>query len=388
MNLPNSIQLARQITSKRPSPEKIEKSGFFGVVMAQRLALHPEVLGRERCLELFKLQEYPKRIPAADIERLLAGKSAIKGLKIKKHPFHTTPFWQMHHAWVGDHEMALKVVRQDYASTLLLSAKDFVGYERYLKAVLRDRMDPRFAAELVKEEANRRIRLSGEIPIRQTLRTSSPHTSPLRFQEVYKDWSNDRMLAMDYNEGRVLDELLMIEEADYSTLRHLLSAFAHYMFTVGKFFNTDPRALMLDGKKIYPLELGRIYMLDQSAEGLKSLIRAVADGDYPKCASLANYLAANPLSGEAYEGFKSRFLPIFETEQGISGTLLGILELGKGSGMHFPPDLPGALEPLMHLERIAERCRSKKRFLKDFARYLDHEDDGDSGQGQDGIVSE
>ena len=191
--------------------ERIKGMGLLAVKVGQILALRPDLLPPERCLELQGLYQRTHTKHAAPLSRLMA-KNCPEGFadhfaSIEEEPMAAASIGQVHAATLLDgREVVIKFVKDDFEEPF---RKDVARMKRWLSAVLffsprlRKVGNPMALLNHIEtytlDELDLRNERRGQIRLQEAIESVKDDfpLERLRFPEIHTDISSERVLVVE-----------------------------------------------------------------------------------------------------------------------------------------------------------------------------------------------
>lgn len=388
-------RLIRAIFGPRlPDLERIQDDGLLAVKIAQTFALRIDFLDRAKCEHLAQLYRGARAVPAEAVEALLAAATddawRARFASIDPQPLAAASVGQVHRARLADgDEVAVKLIKQDFARRFAADADSVRRLFRlatFLYPKLARVADPVGMLANLREYTLSELDLRNEVAHADVLRgIRDAHAgvfdlAHLRFPEVHRDLSGERVLVSEYIPGPTLDELLARGELPYEKLLELFHLHGFFMFCVGTFHgDIHPGNVLLRDDDLYFVDTGALsHVCDRLRRGLFGFFAALSQWDYPTCAQRLNEMAERPIDGAAFERFRVKFLDLYRdfthssvAQVSLTRKMMETIKLGVHSGMVFERGMFPIIKSLMYLDGMVLRCRPEAVLLEDMRVFID-----------------
>lgn len=378
---------------KLPSLYKIQRQGLLAVKIAQHYALRIDFLGEEMCSHLSQLYTHSFPEKKRTLSELLEGNTTLlKNLSSwDEKPFSSASVGQVHRATLkSGQKVAIKVIRSDFKKSFF---RDISRIEKSVFLVckiwpkLNKIFDPVGILENIKNYTSRELNLVNEYTDMEKLkniRNSSMRyfdLNSLKFPQVYKELSSERILVSDYIEGNTFDYLLAEGSLTYEKLLELFRVHSFYIFNVGIFHgDIHPGNIILgNDEKIYFLDCAGVSTISpRLRKGLFWFFYYLSRYDYPKAAENLNKMSKRTLESDSYNNFLEKFTNLYSdftyatvSQVSLTRRMMETIRLGINSGMDFGSGMFPVIKSLMYLDGMVMRCNPHAILMDDVRGFTD-----------------
>ena len=352
----------------------LERMGPTFVKLGQLLSTRSEFLPPAYLAALARLQDHVAPFPFEQAERIIEDELGVRLNKafaeFETEPVAAASLGQVHRALLRDgRPVVVKVQRPDIKEQMLEDLDVLEEIAHLLDKRTKAGRKFEFGALM----AEFRKTLLSELDYRREARNLTQLADALaEFDRIVvprpvADYSTERVLTMDYVDGRKITDLspMALMEMDGLELAdQLFRAYLKQIFVDG-FFHADPHPgnvfLTLD-QRVALLDLGMVARIaPRMQEHLLQMVLAVSDGRSDETADFALKI------GERKEHFNEKEFRrrIAETVTRTQGATLGDLRVGKifldiardagDTGIRLPPELNLLGKTLLNLDLIGRQ---------------------------------
>lgn len=257
-----------------PSTEPIvirkimEELGGTFVKLGQLLSLRPDLIPPKYSEEFSNLQDNVKPFPRAQAIELIEESLGIKTkevfTEIPKIPIASASIGQVYKAKLHNGTyVALKVQRPNIRDTIESDLEILAFFAKELKKHMNNKiMDPQVVVEELKNYTLKELNYLNELQNLEKFNATLPQ-GLIRVPRVYRDFSSDKVLVMEFLEGVKLKDYMKkkLSPKERTELADLLAnSYFQQMFVTG-FIHADPHPgniIVLDEKKYPNQKIGLI----------------------------------------------------------------------------------------------------------------------------------
>ncbi len=389
------LWLIREIYSKpKPDLAKIQRLGVLAVKIAQVHALRADFLAPETCKHLAQLYRQTVRLPAEDVDRIIASSTAA-GWQAQFRAFDRAPIasasiGQVHRAELANGErVAVKIVKQLYADQF---RRDVAAAIRVFRLAtlfypkLRGVANPVSLLRGIEKTTVAELDLRNEIIGHETfarLVGAYRHTfdlHELRLLRTYPALSNERVLVSEFVSAPTLDEMMARGDCTYELLLRFFRLQGFFMFSVGTFHgDIHPGNILFDGDSFIFVDAGYLGTVTKEMRlGLFRFFTALSQWEYSLCAVRLNDMASRRIEGKAFDVFQRKLVELYAdfTEATVSQVsltrrMMQTIRLGVLSGMAFDEGIFDIIKSLMYLDGMVLRVNPQAVIMKDMRQFIE-----------------
>ncbi len=262
-NLPFPIQLRRRLELLGPTYIKL------GQILSLREDILPKVVTNELKNLLYKLPEVPFDYIRIIIEKNLGGKLEDFFLSVDENPLGSASIAQTHKAITLDGKVVvLKVIKPGIKDTVVTDITLLKWLGHFLNWTIPQfqpkRLIQEFCAYTIKE-----VDLENEADNAEIFKANFHNLSYIRFPVIYRDYSTENILCMEFLDGIPPDSLelsSLSEERRNRIIDRGAAAIIQMLYKDG-FFHADlhpGNLLILSGDKIGFIDLGMVGRFEDS----------------------------------------------------------------------------------------------------------------------------
>lgn len=376
-----------------PDLYKIQKQGLLAVKIAQHYALRVDFLGEEMCAHLSQLYTHSFPVEERSLSELLEGDDILlKSLASwDEKPFSSASVGQVHRGILKSGEgVAIKVIRSDFKESFF---RDISRVERFVSLIgvvwpkFNKIFDPKGILENIRYYTSRELNLMNEDADMEKLKDIRDSNLKnfdlkiLKFPQVYKELSSERILVSEYIEGDTLDHLLAEGRLTYENLLELFRVHSFYIFNEGIFHgDIHPGNIILGSdKKLYFLDCAGLSSISpRLRKGLFWFFYYLSRYDYPKAAENLNMMSEITVEADNYKIFLKKFLNLYSdfthatvSEVSLTRRMMETIKLGINSGMDFGSGMFPVIKSLMYLDGMVMRCNPQAVLMEDVRGFTD-----------------
>ena len=344
----------------------LEELGPTFIKLGQVLSTRPDILPRHFIEELEKLQADVPSTPFSEIkveiERELGASVAELFAQVDEVPLATASIGQVHRARLHDgQEVVIKVQRPGVAGVIKTDTEIMMGLARLAE----DRVFSFSPVELVDEfrrAMQRELDYTREGQNIDRFRRNFLHRPEVQIPQVYWSHSSQRVLTMEYIEGKKLTEFA---EAASKEVRKRLAvqgarAFMQQVLVDG-FFHGDPHPgniLVKPDGKLALLDFGVVGRLrEETMDAIAGLFLAVLERDEDQVVASLERLG---VVGEGHiPGLREEISELVDRNYGksleeirVAEIIQDILNLTRRYGLHLPGNFVLLVKGLITLEGV------------------------------------
>jgi ubiquinone biosynthesis protein len=394
MNSLGFIRLIYEIYFKdKPDIDYIQKQGLLAIKIGQIHALRIDLLKESACIELSKLYQQTKAIPAEKIDKLISTYEKDNFLENFKE-FNRTPFasasvGQVHLGMLKNKKrVAIKIIKKDFTRNFIkdvniitkLISKILFIYPKLSKVA-----DPKGIIQHIKEYTLDELDLRNEIKGQEELKNiynknkSTYDLSNLGFIEYHKELSGRDILVSDFIESYTFNDLLTRKEMKYNTLLQLFKIHGFFLFGAGTFHgDIHPGNIFLKKDKIIFIDNASLgHASKRLKKGLFYFFKALSEYNYKECAFFLNNMAIVSIDGKEYTNFEKKFRLLYKdfkntkvSEVSLTKKMMETIKLGVNSGMSFEKGMFPIIKSLMFLDGMVLKCNPDAILLKDMRQFM------------------
>ncbi len=378
-------------SSKLPKLEKIEKKGLLAVKIAQHYALRVDFISEEMCYHLSKLYTHSFPTEKKTLSQLISSDYKITEYMTswEEIPFSSASVGQVHEGTLkqGD-RVAIKVIRKEFKDEFL---KDIERIEGFIKKIgyvwpkFNKIFNPIGIIENIRnytiEELDLRNESKGIEVLNSFKKNSSGEfdLSKLKFPEVYRDISNDKILVTGFIEGDTFDQLLDERKLPYESLLELFKLHSFYIFKGGIFHGDIHPGNVILGKD------GNIYLVDCASlskitsklkNGLFWFFYYLSRYDYKNAGKYLHEMSTEKIDCKSYANFEKDFLNLYKdftmatvSQVSLTKRMMETIKMGINYGMNFGDQMFPVIKSLMYLDGMVMRCNPDAILMNDVKEF-------------------
>jgi len=404
MNLFSFILLVRSFFRTDPVDiERIQDMGLLTVKLCQLLALRPDILPTEKCIQLQKLYQDGAHLPPEDTQHLLQ-KVSPKGFlenftSLDMHPIASASIGQVHAGRLknGD-EVVIKIIKNDYLKTF---QRDLKRMRRWIKIglllypPLRRVGNPMGLLDHIEDYTMRELDLRNEIKgcafLEKSLKIlnhSGFVISKLSFPKMHPELSNSNVLVMERITAPTIQTHLEQKTFMWKDMLELFRIHGAFMFGLGRFHgDLHPGNSMLDKNGVFTfIDNGAICESPKNVrESLFRFFYFLANGKSKEAySSLLNMAKKEPdeqtkkeyfeAMHKLYNGFSGKSV----SEISLTQQMMKTVKTAVLAGCEFGEESFPIIRSLMYLDGMVlkghptvDLISSMKPYLQEFSNIVE-----------------
>jgi ubiquinone biosynthesis protein len=269
-----------------------EELGTTFIKFAQIASNRPDILPKELIAEMEVFQNNAPSVPTEDIKQVLEAAYA-KPLDtyfeyINYTPLASASMAQVHRArLIGGQEVVLKIQRPHIAETIETDIVILHQLARVLEKHFPDfsAFQPNELVKMFEKSIRKELNFNLEVSNLQHFARNFVGNQDIYIPRVYPEFSNDRVICMEYIEGAKITDPAIKEQIGMTGTELALKGINLYFIQVFDhgFFHADPHPgniFILQNKKICFIDYGMMgLVIDPDKEVLAEMLLAVNDRD-------------------------------------------------------------------------------------------------------------
>ncbi len=352
----------------------LEGMGPTFVKLGQVLSTRADLLPHPYLEALARLQDRVEPFGFEDVEQIVADELQVRISKAFSRfdatPIASASLGQVHRAALRDGRLVAVKVQRPEIRDLIIDDMDAIASIASF-ADEHTQAGRRFGFADMVEEFRRTI--MDELDYRQeaanliTLGTNLAGRSAIVVPQPIADYSTDRVLTMDYVEGRSIRSLTPLALLDVdgpSLATELFNAYLQQILIDG-FFHADPHpgnVFVTDDHRLALLDLGMVARVDtEMQDRLTKLLLAVSEGDGSEAADIAIDLGSK-LERFDRDSLRREASALIGRNRGRAvadlqaGSLVAeLVRICGMNGLRLPPELTMLGKALLNLDEVARK---------------------------------
>lgn len=396
MRMVTFLRFFRMVRSKRSIDlARIQDMGLLAVKVGQILALRPDLLPPERCLELQGLYQRTHDVRAAPLSRLLERcaptdfQSAFE--HIEEEPLAAASIGQVHAARLLDgRDVVVKFVKDDFEAEFV---KDVRRMKRWMSMVLL------FAPRLRKvgnpmallnhieaytlDELDLRNERRGQVRLQEAM-ASVASVFPmdlLRFPEVHEDLSSERVLVVERVRHPSIEDRINEGNLGWEDLLQLFRIQGAFMFGLGTFHgDLHPGNAMLDDDGVYTfIDTGAICEAPEHVRAaLFGFFEHLARGDLDRAFTAMLGMASTPPTGARLDRYMRDMHALYDgfvgtsvSEVSLTQQMMKTVRTAVLAGCTFGEEAFPIIRSLMYMDGMVLRSHPDVDLISSMGPHLD-----------------
>ena len=396
MRLWTFLRFMRTVRSRREIDlERIKGMGLLAVKVGQILALRPDLLPPERCLELQGLYQRTHTKHAAPLSRLMEANCppgfAEHFASIDEEPMAAASIGQVHAATLLDgREVVIKFVKDDFEGPF---KKDVARMKRWLSAVLffsprlRKVGNPMALLNHIEtytlDELDLRNERRGQIRLLEAIESVKDEfpLERLRFPEIHTDISSERVLVVERVREPSIEDRIDDGSLGWEDLLQLFRIQGAFMFGLGTFHgDLHPGNAMLSEDGTYTfIDTGAICEAPEHVRAaLFGFFEHLARGNLDAAFMAMLGMAATPPTGaklerymrdmhELYDGFVGTSV----SEVSLTQQMMKTVRTSVLAGCTFGEEAFPIIRSLMYMDGMVLRSHPDVDLITSMGPHLD-----------------
>ena len=285
INLKKHVPIAERIKSKLKKPEKtrneirlrrvLEKLGPTFIKFGQVLSVRPDLIPKEYCKELEKLQDDVPPMPWIEVRRIVEKEFGMPidriFRKFETNPIASASISQVHKAVLKNNDIvAVKVQRPNAKKTMETDIDIMI----YIASLLEKGMENIRKYKPVKVVEEFRTWTEKELDFRLEARNAKKfyenfrNSRHVKIPKVYSEFTTDKVLTLEYIDGIELNDFERIRKNNVNFKRMIgigLEALLEQVFVHG-IFHADPHPgniLIVDNDMVAFVDFGIVGFFDE-----------------------------------------------------------------------------------------------------------------------------
>ena len=390
------LRFFRMVRSRRPVDlAEIQSMGLLAVKVGQILALRPDLLPPERCLELQGLYQRTHDVKAASLSHLLQ-RCAPEGFRaafehIEEEPIAAASIGQVHAARLLDgREVVVKFVKDDFEEDFV---RDVRRMKRWLSIVLS------FAPRLRKvgnpmallnhiesytlDELDLRNEKRGQVRLQEAMESVADAfpLEHLRFPEVYEHLSGERVLVVERVRHPSIEDRINDGTLGWEDLLQLFRIQGAFMFGLGTFHgDLHPGNAMLDDDGVYTfIDTGAICEAPEHIRAaLFGFFEHLARGDLDRAFLSMLGMASTPPTGARLERYMREMHVLYDgfvgtsvSEVSLTQQMMKTVRTAVLAGCTFGEEAFPIIRSLMYMDGMVLRSHPSVDLISSMGPHLD-----------------
>lgn len=374
------------------TPEKLrlilEDLGPTFIKLGQIMSLHSDILPKQYCEELMRLQSNVSPMPFDEVLEVIESSYGCPWEeifeRIEETPLGSASIAQVHKAMLKDgQQVVVKVQRKGIYETMARDIGLLRKAVRLLPPIsLKGMVDLDMVLEELWDVTRQEMNFLKEASNMEEFAEKNQEIVYVEVPKLYQEYSALRVLVMEYVDGFGIDDKESLESHGYD-LGEIGSKLAdHYIKQVmdDGFFHADPHpgnVKICDGK-IYWIDMGMMGRLtERDRELVGQIVKGVALGEVgmiQEAVLALGMLKERPDQCSLYEdisGLLSKYGTIDMGSIDVSEVMTDLMEIMKENNIMMPHGLTMLARGLTHMEGILAEISPKINMVKIAASHME-----------------
>ena len=375
--------------------ERIKGMGLLAVKVGQILALRPDLLPPERCLELQGLYQRTHTKQSAPLARLMEANCppgfAEHFASIDEDPMAAASIGQVHAATLlDDREVVIKFVKDDFEEPF---KKDVARMKRWLSAVLffsprlRKVGNPMALLNHIEtytlDELDLRNERKGQIRLLEAIDSVKEEfpLERLRFPEIHTDLSSERVLVVERVREPSIEDRIDEGSLGWEDLLQLFRIQGAFMFGLGTFHgDLHPGNAMLSEDGTYTfIDTGAICEAPEHVRAaLFGFFEHLARGNLDDAFIAMLGMAATPPTGAKLERYMRDMHVLYDgfvgtsvSEVSLTQQMMKTVRTAVLAGCTFGEEAFPIIRSLMYMDGMVLRSHPDVDLITSMGPHLD-----------------